>query len=291
MAVFSMNSIAVQPVDAVTNLGLVTEFHCEGSAGATYQWQMRIHGGTFNDVINSTSQLDTFMYVPDRYDVYFRCKLTFPDSEILYTNEVEITPGSPANVGMFNGWYYSERYGGLNTTQRWYNCNKMMNTFVNLWGWAPEASAGICGNIWAESGFSPGSWEVWPQGGEENTGRGYGLVQWTAARSTIIPYANQYFPLQQWRNNGEIQMARLAYEKQNNIEWVGHGGWNRVYSDAAPADIADDFVLGYLRPTQAEYESSIGNRKRYAIMVFENWKRIPLIPILKKITLQGRRNK
>ncbi len=286
-----MNSIIEQPIDTISNLGLITGFHCEGSAGARYQWQIRPHNGTFSDIINNTSQTDTLQYVPDTYEVYFRCKLTFPDTEILYTNEVEIIAGQPPNVGMFGGWYYSERYGGLTTTQRWHNVNRLMNIMINTWGWTPEASAGICGNIWAESGASPGSWEVWPQGGQENTGRGYGFVQWTAARTTIIPYANQYYPMTQWRNNADIQVSRLNYEWQHNIEWVGHGGWNRVYSDSAPADIADDFVLGYLRPTQAEYESSIGNRKRYAIMIFENYRRLPLIPILKKLTIEGRRNK
>lgn len=286
-----MNSIIEQPIDTISNLGLITAFHCEGSAGANYQWQMRPHNGTFSDIINNTAQTDTLNYVPDTYEVYFRCKLTFPDTEILYTNEVEIIAGQPVNVGMFNGWYYSERYGGLNTTQRWHNINRLMNIMINQWGWTPEASAGICGNIWAESGASPGSWEVWPQGGQENTGRGYGLVQWTAARSTIIPYANQYFPLVQWRNNGDIQVSRLRYEWQNNIEWVGHGGWNMVHSDKAPADIADDFVLGYLRPTQAEYESSIGNRKHYALMIYDNYRRLPLIPILKKLTIEGRKNR
>ena len=286
-----MNSIVEQPVNATSNLGLITAFHCEGSAGATYQWQIRPHNGIFSDINNNTAQLDTLQYVPDTYEVYFRCKLTFPDSEILYTNEVEIIVGSPPNVGMFNGWYYSERYGGLNETQRWYNCNKMMNIFVNQWHWTVEAASAICGNIWAESGFSPGSWEVWPQGGQENTLRGYGFVQWTDAKSTIISYANQYFPMIQWRNNGDIQISRLDYEKRNNIEWVGYGGWNSVYLSNPPADIADDFVRGYLRPTTAEYESSIANRKRYAIMIFENYKRLPLIPILKKMTREGRRNR
>ena len=293
MVGFSMsNSIVEQPVTAISNLGLITGFHCEGSAGATYQWQSRPHNGSFSDILNNnTAQLDTLKVVPSTYEMYYRCKLTFPDNEVLYTISVDITPGSPPNVGMYNGWYYSERYGGLNETQRWYNCNKMMNIFVNQWHWTPEAASGICGNIWAESGFSPGSWEVWPQGGEENTGRGYGFVQWTAARSTIIPYAEQYFPMQQWRNNGDIQISRLDYEKRHNTEWSGYGGWNTVYSDEAPAEIADKFVKGYLRPTDAEYQSSIGNRKRYAIMIFENWKNFFLIPILKKITVQGRRNK
>ena len=286
-----MNSIIIQPVDTVTNLGLVTEFHCEGSGGEVYRWQYCVDGSNWIDIDNSTATTDTLKWVPDTYDIQFRCRLIFQDLETLYSNAVDITPGTPANVGQFQGWYYSERYGGLNTTQRWHNINRLMNIMVVQWGWTPECSSAICGNIWAESGASPGSWETWPQYGEENTGRGYGFVQWTAARTTIIPYANTYFPLQQWRNNGDIQVSRLKYEYDNNIEWIGHGGWNSVHSDKAPADLSEDFSLGYLRMTEAEYEVSKANRMRYSIMVFENYKRLPLIPILKKITLEGRKNR
>ena len=285
------HSIVEQPTDVLSNLGLITGFHCEGSAGASYQWQIRPHNGTFSNIYNNTAQLDTLQYVPDTYEVYFRCKLTFPDSEILYTNEVEIIPGSPQNVGLYNGWYYSERYGGLSSSQRWNNINKLMNIMVLQWRWTEECSAAICGNIWAESGASPGAWEDWPQHGKENTGRGYGLVQWTAAISTIIPYANQYYPMQQWRNNGDIQVSRFKFEYDHNIEWIGYGGWNNVHSTKAPADLSENFCLGYLRMTAQEYEATKETRMRYSISVYQNYKRLPLIPILKKITLEGRKNR
>ena len=45
------NSIIEQPVTAISNLGLITGFHCEGSAGATYQWQSRPHNGSFTDMM------------------------------------------------------------------------------------------------------------------------------------------------------------------------------------------------------------------------------------------------
>ena len=286
-----MNSITIQPVDTVTNLGLVTQFHCEGSGGEVYRWQYCTDGSTWIDIDNATATTDTLSWVPDTYDIQFRCRLIFADLETLYSNAVDITPGTPANVGLFNGWYYSERYGGLNSTQRWYNINKMMNIMVNQWGWTPECSSAICGNMWAESSMSPGTWENWPQYGEENTGRGYGLVQWTAAKSTIIPYANTYFPLQQWRNNGNIQVSRFKYEYDNNIEWIGYGGWNSVHSDKAPGELCKDFILGYLRPTQEEYEATLANRLQYTLQIYENFRELPLIPILKKITLQGRRNR
>lgn len=285
------NSIVVQPDNVVSNLGLITEFHCEGSAGASYQWQIRNYNEQFTDIINPTSTTDTLHYVPDKYEVYFRCVLTFPDSEILYTNEVEITPGEPPNVGMFNGWYYSERYHGMTSTQRWHNITKLMNIMVHQWQWTKEAASGICGNIWAESMFSPGDWQEWPLHGKEDTTRGYGLVQWTPAKDTLIPYAKQYFPDVQWRNNADIQLSRFYYEYTNNFEWISYGGWNTVHSTESPGRIAELFVRGYLRPGAAEIERTLGNRMFYAFQIYEQYQDIFLIPILKKITLQGRRNK
>ena len=289
-----MNSIVQQPTDLVTNLGLVIGFYCEGSAGATYQWQKQIYGGNWEDILvtdNSTARNSLLNWVPDRYDIRFRCAVSFPDPETIYSNSAEITPGSPPNTGMYDGWYYCERYGGLNQTQQWHNINRLMNIFVVQWGWTPECASAVCGNIWAESSASPGTWETWPNGGEENTGRGYGFVQWTAARTTYIAFCNTTYPLQQWRNNGTFEVARLKYEWDHNTEWVGHGGWNNVHSDLPPAELSDRFILGYLRPTQAEYEATRGNRMRLALRVYENWKQFLLIPILKKITLEGRKNR
>ena len=289
-----MNSITRQPQDTVTNLGLVFYLRCEGSTGATYQWQKQIYGNNWEDIDvldNPTANTYELKWVPDRYDIRFRCAVSWPDPETIYSNSAEINAGSPPNVGMYDGWYYCERYGGLNETQQWFNINKLMNIFVVQWGWTPECASAVCGNIWAESSASPGTWENWPVNGEENTGRGYGFVQWTAARTTYIAFCNDTYPLTQWRNNGTYEVARLKWEWDHNTEWSGYGGWNNVHSDIAPADLSDRFILGYLRPTQAEYEATRGNRKRLTLRVFENYKRFSLIPILKKITLEGRRNK
>lgn len=285
------NSIVIQPVDTITNLGLVTHFHCEGSGGEVYRWQYCIDGYTWVDIDNNTATTNTLSWVPDTYDIQFRCRLIFPDLETLYSNAVDITPGEPPNVGYYNGWYYSERYGGLNTNQRWDNIRKLMRIMVVQWGWTEECSSAICGNIWAESGASPGTWETWPLHGEENTGRGYGFVQWTAARTTIIPYANQYWPMYQWRNNGDIQVQRLKYEYDHNIEWLHYGGWASVHSDKAPADLCEDFVRGYLRPTEEQIQATLGNRMHYTLMIYNDWRQLPLIPILKKLTLEGRKNR
>ena len=302
-----MNSIEVQPQSQVSNLGLLTTFQCYGQ-GATYQWQIRKHNGTFVDANTlfqySQSQFNlalwpstnpTYTIAPFSYDLYYRCKLTFPDSEVLYTNEVEITPGEPATVGSYNGWFYSERYGGLNSTQRWTNADHAMTAFIS-WGWSVEFASAVVGNMWAESSMSPGAWENWPQHGQENPMRGLGLVQWTAAINTLIPYCFNTFPNTQWRNNGRYQIDRIHWEWQNNTEFTSHGGWaGNIHSIKPPGELCANFVWGYLRPTQQEGESTMTTRMRYSLMVYERYYNNPfmalLIPIMKKMTIEGRKNR
>lgn len=295
-----MNSIVLQPVTITSNLGLVCQFQCEGSSGAVYQWQYRFHNQQFSDIAGQVSYMggtfdfnniisnqNILKWVPFTYEMYYRCKITFPDSEILYTNEVEILQGNPPDTGIYNDWYYSELHS-IPDSQKWHNINKLMNAFVYRFGWSKEFASAVCGNIWAESWASPDCWESFI----DNISRGYGFVQWTAAIRTIIPFCFNTYPEGQWRHNGDYQIERLYYEWQNNIEFVGYGGWaGNVHSDRAPAELAENFVRGYLRPTQAEIESSLHNRMAYSIRVFENFTAIPLIPILKKLTIEGRRNR
>lgn len=303
-----MNSIDIQPQNQVSNLGLLTSFECVGSAGATYQWQIRKYGGSFVDAnapfqyAQSTFDLQLwpstnsiYTIAPFSYDLYYRCEVTFPDNEVLYSNEVEITAGEPANVGTYNGWEYSERYGGLTVAQRWHNADRLMILFRS-WGWSVEFCSAVIGNMWAESGMSPGTWENWPAHLTENTGRGLGFVQWTAAINTLIPFCFNTYPNTQWRNNGTYQADRIYWEWQNNTEFSGYGGWaGNIHSTKPPGELCERFVWGYLRPTQQEGQATMTNRMRYSLMVYEKYYNNPLmailIPIMKKMTIEGRKNR
>lgn len=78
-------------------------------------------------------------------------------------------------------------------------------------GWTRNATAGILGNMQAESGVNPGIWEnLTPFGG------GYGLVQWTPyTKYSDWATAQGYV----WMDNGPAEMARISYEAANDLQW------------------------------------------------------------------------
>ena len=78
-------------------------------------------------------------------------------------------------------------------------------------GWTQNATAGIIGNMQAESGVNPGIWEnLDPYNG------GYGLVQWTPyTKYSDWATAQGYV----WLDNGPAELARISYEAANNLQW------------------------------------------------------------------------
>lgn len=75
-------------------------------------------------------------------------------------------------------------------------------------GWTLEAVCAMLGNMQTESTINPGIWESLSVG----TG-GYGLVQWT-------PYTKySEWAGTGWQNNGNKECERIAYEKDNGLQW------------------------------------------------------------------------
>lgn len=63
----------------------------------------------------------------------------------------------------------------LSTAQRATNAGYACNYLITQ-GFTKQAACGVLGNMQQESGINPGIWQV-----SNNTGSGYGLVQWTPA--------------------------------------------------------------------------------------------------------------
>lgn len=78
-------------------------------------------------------------------------------------------------------------------------------------GWTRNATAGILGNMQAESGINPGIWEnLDPFNG------GYGLVQWTPYTKYSVWAAGEGYV---WMDNGQAELARISYEAANDLQW------------------------------------------------------------------------
>lgn len=169
-----------------------------------------------------------------------------------------------------NGWYCVNDYNALTQDEKAYNANKAM-TLLRRAGFTIYASAGIVGNMWTESGMSPGQWQ-----GDTPFSGGYGLVQWT-------PYTlYSDWAGTGWENNGDKQIERILYEKQNGLEFYPsttfpQWRWNN-FSQMMPMEGMTEnetinqatsvFLYNYLRP--ANPQATEANRQYHARWVFQN---------------------
>lgn len=168
------------------------------------------------------------------------------------------------------GWYYVNDYGALTDDEKEHNANLAM-TYLRKHGFTIYAAAGIVGNMWAESGLSPGQWQ-----GDTPFSGGYGLVQWT-------PYTlYSDWAGTDWENNGPKQMERLSYEKETGLEFYPsttfpQWRWSN-FSQMVPEEgmtinetvnlAASVFLYNYLRP--ADPSATESNRQFHARYVYEN---------------------
>lgn len=160
-------------------------------------------------------------------------------------------------------------------------------------GWSLNAICAMLGNMTMESFISA---DLYEQGVSE-TDRGYGLVQWTPAVDTIIPYLNQNYPT--WQTdldvNGYGQCQRLDDEKNNNpTEWFPNFAsvpteYRRYQTMQEFSTATDDvaymakcFIYCYERPRDPS--ATIEQRANYAKYYFNLLQSFtPLLPTSKGI--------
>ena len=174
---------------------------------------------------------------------------------------------------MYYGWYSINDYGALLQEEKEHNAVKAMS-YLRQHRFTIYAAAGIVGNMWAESQMSPGQWQ-----NNVPYGNGYGLVQWTP----YTLYSN--WAGANWENNGPLEMKRLQYEKDTNIEfWHNQTimpGWNWTnFSEITPGPNETDydavnlatevFCYRYLAPGNPA--GTMANRQLHARYVFDNCK-------------------
>ena len=196
---------------------------------------------------------------------------------------------------MYENWYWVNdyaTYGRLTDDEKEHNATLAMR-YLRSHGFSKWAAAGIVGNMWAESFMSPGQWEF-PTGYDTGSG-GYGLVPWTpnypGGPNPYITWAEDNG--WEWKNNGNLQMKRLSYEKSISIEFIPSTeypiGWI-TYAGIEPQSGEDDydavnyaaaaFVYDYLRPGQQAIDDTLGNRQYHSRYVFDNCPGDPIPPWL-----------
>ena len=151
-----------------------------------------------------------------------------------------------------NDWIYKET-AYLTESEQQHNARFIQNFFTSQ-GWTREAIAGMLGNMQVESTINPGLW----QGREVpadiyTTEKGYGLTQWTPANKYITWADANMLDYK----NGDNQMARIQYERENNLQWstdnILHYSWDDyVVSHESPETLARVFVWAYERPSDPD---------------------------------------
>lgn len=147
-----------------------------------------------------------------------------------------------------NEWIYKET-AYLNSAEQKHNA-RFIQDYFTLQGWTREAIAGMLGNMQVESTINPGLWQgrVVPED-IYTTEKGYGLTQWTPANK-LITWADAN--MLDYKN-GDNQMLRIQYERENNLQWstdnILHYTWDDyVSSHESPEILARVFVWAYERP-------------------------------------------
>ena len=147
-----------------------------------------------------------------------------------------------------NEWIYKETVY-LNLAEQKHNA-KFIQKFFTEQGWTEEAIAGMLGNMQVESTINPGLWQgrVVPAD-IYTTEKGYGLTQWTPANKYITWADANMLDYK----NGDNQMARIQYERENNLQWSTDNILNYTWDDYVnsherPETLARVFVWAYERP-------------------------------------------
>jgi len=107
--------------------------------------------------------------------------------------------------------------GGLTTLQEDANAEYIYN-YMTAKGWTKNAICGMLGNMEAESGLNPDSWEYLDQTGE---GCGFGLVQWTPA-TNYLNWANltaDEADAMAPEALMDSELNHIQYELINGLQW------------------------------------------------------------------------
>lgn len=134
------------------------------------------------------------------------------------------------------------------------------NTMIS-WGWAPETCAGIIGNMMAEIGGGTLDLSDW----NSNGGCGYGLIQWTGGRRSLLKSRYGSYP------NIEQQLIFMRDElfgTNGTRQQVSSSVLNRIMNtngNETPESIAFCFASNYER-CASRYRA---RRQGYAKIAYE----------------------
>ena len=283
-----MITITTQPENYRGQYGKFAEFAVEATSNyhISYQWQFQSPNTAYwYNIIGANSNIYKFV-LNQEYGTQYRCILSDNDGTVTSQSAITIQLTTIPAQGYSNGFYWGEVYSMLqDQNKKIHNIQRFCNRLY-WWGWSHNSICAVAGNVWLESDTSPGTWQDFDyMFGPNQDFSGYGFVQW----SPVFHYSNwavEYYPDIEWRNNGELQLARLYFEWKNNLEWQQWESF--IHSDAPINDLVVVFIQGYLG---VQPGASLQPRLDQANWIDQNLKFCPAPWILKKITERGKNNK
>jgi len=160
--------------------------------------------------------------------------------------------------------WYGEYRQWLTEEESLQNAQLVANHFGS--SWTPESISALCGNMRVESSVNPDMYEF---GYDWEDDRGYGLVQWTP-RSKYWNWAenNNLAP-----RDGNSQLARIDYEKENGIQWIATSTYPESFDEFSLSKktlnyLTNAFCWNYERPNQQAGEESMPTRIAFAELCY-----------------------
>lgn len=146
----------------------------------------------------------------------------FVQGTVGYNRNYNSNTASGSQGTYYIGNRYLSDYGSEMTANARYIYN-----YCTAKGWTKNAICAMLGNIQVESKINPGLW----QGRKENNDSGgYGLTQWTSAKSKILTYACDK---QRQIDDIDVQLMRLSEEMSTSHsfgQWMPKQSWYDSYS-------------------------------------------------------------
>lgn len=203
--------------------------------------------------------------------------ITVTEHQRTYTdangNERTVTDADIA----FKTYYFDELFncrlsnsGGVGIVAGNLITDKVWN-YLRTAGVDPVQTAGIMGNMYAESGFDP-------EAVEHGSGIGLGLCQWSYGRREAL----ENFASSQGKSPGdlEVQLDYFMTEYNSgsfNSYYTGLDNYAMFMSASTPEDAAYYFMWGWERPSVEAGESSLLKRQTAAKTYYDSYIDRPLV--------------
>ena len=203
--------------------------------------------------------------------------ITVTEHQRTYTdangNERTVTDADIA----FKTYYFDELFncrlsnsGGVGVVAGNLITDKVWN-YLRTAGVDPVQTAGIMGNMYAESGFDP-------EAVEHGSGIGLGLCQWSYGRREAL----ENFAASQGKSPGdlEVQLDYFMTEYNSgsfNSYYTGLDNYAMFTSASTPEDAAYYFMWGWERPSVEAGESSLLKRQTAAKTYYDSYIDRPLV--------------